>query len=104
MFVDKKEFLKEGYNVITANNGHEALQKALRYNPDLVIMEIKFPDEDGLMVMDRIVRNKKMPVVINAEDPNYKMNFKTWIAKSYIVKSEEIRNLKNEVQKLLNGN
>lgn len=101
----KKEFLEDGYNVITANRGNEAVQKVLRYHPDLVIMDIKLPDEDGLTVMDKIVRNKKnLPVIINTEDPSRKLDFKTWLAKSYIVKSEDTKSLKNEVQRLLKGN
>ena len=31
---------KEGYNVITADNGKEALQLAIKHQPDLILLDI----------------------------------------------------------------
>jgi len=38
---------QEDYDVITASNGAEAVQSALRDHPDVVIMDIMLPDMQG---------------------------------------------------------
>jgi two-component system, OmpR family, alkaline phosphatase synthesis response regulator PhoP len=40
----------EGYDVITAKNGIEAIEKAKKHNPDLVILDIMMPGKNGLEV------------------------------------------------------
>src|SRR6476661_10101024 len=39
---------KEGYHVITANNGQEAVTEARRNIPDLIILDIMMPKMDGI--------------------------------------------------------
>lgn len=39
---------KEGYEVVTANTGREALEKVASEKPDLVIMDVMMPEMDGL--------------------------------------------------------
>jgi len=41
---------KEGYEVLTAFDGHEGLQKAVAEKPDLVILDIVMPKADGYEV------------------------------------------------------
>lgn len=38
---------KQGYNVITANNGEMALEKIREHDPDLVFLDIQMPKMDG---------------------------------------------------------
>lgn len=50
---DVLEFLgynlkKEGYNVITANNGRDAVSIASRENPHLIVMDVMMPELDGI--------------------------------------------------------
>ncbi len=46
---------QEGYQVLTAENGEEALSIMRRYRPDLVLLDIMLPKLDGLTIC-RIVR------------------------------------------------
>lgn len=39
---------KEGYEIETAQNGREAIDTALRFNPDLVILDVMMPEMDGM--------------------------------------------------------
>jgi two-component system alkaline phosphatase synthesis response regulator PhoP len=44
--------LKEGYQVITAQDGDEALIKAKQSNPDLVILDMMMPGKTGIQVCE----------------------------------------------------
>lgn len=44
----------EGYEVILAATGHDALRLALRHSPDVLILDINLPDANGLTVHDRL--------------------------------------------------
>ena len=45
---------RRGYDVITANNGLEAIEKAGRENPCLVIMDVSMPEMDGLETLRKL--------------------------------------------------
>ena len=44
----------EGYQVVTATNGLEGLKKALKEQPDLVILDVMLPGMDGFEVCHRL--------------------------------------------------
>ena len=50
----KKVLGREGYNVITASNGNEAIEKAGTENPSLIIMDVSMPEMDGLEALQRL--------------------------------------------------
>ena len=43
---------KEGYKVITAKNGDEALDKAKQHSPDLIILDMMMPKKNGMEVCE----------------------------------------------------
>ncbi|MDP2723803.1 MAG: response regulator transcription factor [Bacteroidales bacterium] len=45
---------KEGFNVVTAFNGMEAIQKAKKEIPDLIIMDVMMPKMDGMTAVQEI--------------------------------------------------
>ncbi len=49
---------KEGYQVFTANNGGEAVEKAAEVKPTLIILDIMMPQMDGVEVCRTIRGNK----------------------------------------------
>ena len=55
----------EGYEVITAESGHEALKLVNVESPDLVFLDIWLPDVDGIEVLEEITSGKNsVPVVM----------------------------------------
>ena len=45
---------KEGYNVFTAKNGHKAIEKAKKYKPTLILMDVMMPEMDGFTAVQEI--------------------------------------------------
>ena len=53
-FFLEKTLKQEGYEAVTARTGAEAIEKAREVVPDLVLLDLKLPDMDGLEVLRRI--------------------------------------------------
>ena len=98
----EQELKLEGYEVVTASDGKDALEKIQEQLPDLIIMDINMPKMDGIETMGKILgKNKEIPVIINTAYSNYKDNFMSWAADAYIVKSSDLVELKSTVKEVL---
>src|SRR5579864_2567798 len=58
----------EGYDVIVANDGDEALDKALRERPDLIVTDVMMPHVNGIQLV-RLLRNNptfgsRVPILV----------------------------------------
>lgn len=64
--MDLKEILEEsGHQVVgEAINGLKAIELTRKYRPDLVIMDIKMPEMDGIAAAKAIARDKIAPVLL----------------------------------------
>jgi len=54
----------EGYDVITASNGEEALERVSSQQPELVIMDIMMPKLDGITACERIRQFSNVPIIM----------------------------------------
>ena len=48
----KYNLLKEGYEVVTAKDGDEAMEKAKMFNPDLIVLDVMMPKKTGVEVCE----------------------------------------------------
>ena len=58
---------KNGYQVITAESGEEGIEKAKSELPDLVLMDVVMPGQNGFQLTRAIVRNPDyadIPIII----------------------------------------
>ena len=53
---------QEGYQIITASNGKEAIAKAKKERPQLIIMDVMMPEMDGMEACENI---RKIPELTN---------------------------------------
>jgi DNA-binding response OmpR family regulator len=55
---------RDGYQVLTAYNGVEALRLAREGHPDLVVLDLMLPDIDGLEVCRTLRRESDVPIIM----------------------------------------
>lgn len=54
----------EGFRVVSAETGDEALRKCEEYRPDIVLLDIVLPDIDGIAVMQELRERRPVPVIL----------------------------------------
>jgi len=97
-----EELKEEGYEVYTAANGREALDIIDTVALDLVILDIKMPEMDGIEALRQIKEKKPdLPVLLSTAYGEYKQDFATWASDDYLVKSSDLEDLKNAVKRHL---
>lgn len=97
-----EELEEEGYEIIRAENGSVAVELAKKNSFDLIIMDIRMPEMDGIEALGKVISmNKKIPVIIYTAYSNYKSNFMTWTADAYLTKSSNLDELKDKIKELL---
>lgn len=60
----KFNLVKEGFNVITAYDGEEAVAKVKQSQPDLVLLDVMLPKLDGFQVLRKIREHYAIPVIM----------------------------------------
>ncbi len=55
---------QEGYDVVTAHDGPQALDRAQAEHPDLVILDLMLPYTDGLEVCRQLRRSSAVPIIM----------------------------------------
>jgi len=54
----------EGFRVVTADGGEDALRKAEEVRPDVVLLDLVMPDLDGIEVMQQLRDRRPVPVIL----------------------------------------
>ncbi|MCC7212892.1 MAG: response regulator [Candidatus Brocadia sp.] len=98
----EQELSLEGYKIITARDGLEAIKKVREQLPDLIVMDITMPKMNGIEAMGKILsEHKKIPIIINTAYSRYKDDFMSWAADAYVVKSSNLKELKDKIKELV---
>ena len=58
------ELLHEGYEVDTAHDGRTGLEKALAWQPDLMILDLMLPELSGIEVCRRLRHESDLPIIM----------------------------------------
>ena len=83
----------DGYEVITAENGEEGLEKAFSENPELIFLDIKMPKMDGFEALKKLrssEKTKNVPILIlsNFDEQDLIEKGMTLGANEYLIKSQ----------------
>jgi DNA-binding response OmpR family regulator len=97
----KAELEDEGYSVVTANSGREALEIFETENPDLVTLDILMPDIDGIQVLRQMKEKKPTLPIIMLTAYDYRDDFSVWVADAYVVKSSDLTTLKSTIRNII---
>jgi len=102
LYVD--ELGREGYKVLLASDGKEAVEMSQEHSLDLVVMDIRMPKMDGIEAMGRILScNNTVPIILNTAYSSYQDNFMSWAADAYVVKSSDLTELKQTIREVLDA-
>lgn len=105
-----ERFQNEGFNVIAAQDGEQALAMALKQKPDLIILDVVMPKMSGLSMLQGLRADdagKDIPVIIltNLSDTETVKNALAGGAAQILVKSDwEISSIVQNVRDLLQAN
>ncbi|MCS7183785.1 MAG: response regulator [Patescibacteria group bacterium] len=88
----EKKFKIENFEVITAIDGDEALNKIIIEKPDLILLDIILPKKSGFYVLEEINKDfnlKNIPIFIisNLGQPEDIQRGKNLGAKAYFIKA-----------------
>jgi CheY-like chemotaxis protein len=97
-YLYSEELRETGYEVITADSGHELIERIEEERPDLVVLDIKMVDYNGLDLLQDI-RSKfcDLPVVLCSAYDTFKEDIKSVAADFYVIKSFDLTELKNNI-------
>lgn len=98
----REELEEEGFEVESAFNGDEALEKFKNQHFDLVILDINMPGMNGIETLRQMKQQQSsLPVILCSAYPHFKQDLGVWASDAYIVKSANIDELKETVHKFL---
>lgn len=101
-FLYSEELSDEGYEVITADSGLGLLERIANEKPDLIVLDIKMVDYNGLDLLQDI-RNKyyDLPVILCTAYDTFKEDMKSIAADFYVIKSFDLTELKAKIKMAL---
>ena len=97
---------RAGYEVVTAFDGKDALEKVELENPDLVILDVTLPDMDGFEMLQNLRKNpatRELPVIMLTAKSQDAGGFQGWQsgADCYLTKPFDLRELTSFVRRIL---
>jgi DNA-binding response OmpR family regulator len=98
----QEELSEEGYKVILAKDGREAVSKFIEEKPQVIVLDIRMPKMDGIETLTAMLaKDRQVHVILHTSYPQYKENFMTWGADAYVMKSSDLSELKRKIREAL---
>ena len=111
MIVDDEKYIRqlyaeeldeEGYQVITVSTGFRLIEKIESEDPDLVILDIRLRDYDGLDLLRDIKKKfSNLPVGLCTAYDTFRGDIKSTDAEFYVIRSFDLTELKNRIAQAL---
>jgi two-component system response regulator (stage 0 sporulation protein F) len=107
MIVDDEEYIRtlyadelidEGYHVITVSTGFKIIEKIEREKPDLIVLDMKLEDYNGLDLLKSIKEKfHDLPVGFCTAYDTFREDKKSIAADFYVIRSFDLTELKNSI-------
>jgi CheY-like chemotaxis protein len=103
----RMEMEAQGYEVVCAHNGHEALQQLQDRRFDVAIVDVVLPDIRGTELIKQIAFNRRnpdghrLPIIVNTAYPYPQQQTRRWSADAFILKSSNLDELMNKLMSFI---
>ena len=96
-------FSDDGYRVLVAHDGIEALEIFVAEFPDLAVLDISMPRASGLEVLERIKGiSPRTPVILySAHEGDFEWDQRAQLASACVAKGDDFAELKRTVARTL---
>jgi len=89
----KERLEKEGFEVFLASNSKKGLKLAREEKPDLILLDILLPDEDGISFLKELRKESSISEILvvalsNYDDPKSKKDAFSLGVKEYLIKTD----------------
>jgi len=111
LLVDDEQYIREyyeedlsdeGYRISTVATGHDLLRRIDLLKPNVVILDIKLVDYNGLELLQDIRgKYQDLPVILCTAYDTYKYDPKALAADYYVIKSFDLSELKKAIRRCL---
>ena len=96
---------KSGYNVIRVTTGGDVLSRAIETKPELVVLDIAFPDADGRDILSALkadARTAEIPVLVwSGRDPQSDRKIALDLGAEDYVEKTDAQDLLRKIQRVL---
>ena len=103
----QKRIAEQGYNIITAANGEEALAVLETTKPDLILLDVEMPKMNGYTFMGELATknlNPRIPVIVLTAHEEMGPIFKRHGVRGYLIKPLNIDDVVAKIKELIGPN
>ena len=94
-----EELSDEGHQVVTVNSGDQVIGMIDLHQPEIVVLDIKLVEWNGLELLQDIRKHYyDLPVILCTAYDTYKEDPKSMAADYYVVKSFDLSELKTRIK------
>ncbi len=100
-------FQVEGYNVVSASSGKEALEKLQQLTPTVILLDLMMPNMSGFDFLEQIRESEKtkdVPVIVltNLATDDTQQEIQKYNVKKFLIKSDYMpKQILEEVQSVI---
>jgi CheY-like chemotaxis protein len=102
--IAKRTLQSKGYEIITAQNGLEALEVLKKKIPDLILLDVQMPKMDGyafILEKSKVPAFADIPVIVLTSMEKTEPLFKRHRVKSYILKPFNTQDMLDKIQAIV---
>lgn len=98
------EISEMGHFPILAKDDVEAIKKFHQYHPELVILDLQQPYQDGFIALHSLLSaTLDIPVIIHTACSHFQQHDLNWRAEAYLIKSSDLGELKRNISRILSN-